>query len=153
MAPEATRRSVSSVALISRRDTPGGRTLWLARWNARWNALHFVAGHLEEGESFRECVLREIREELGLGPADQVTVSDEPLAVARFSAWSRSAQERTAYVMALFRVELSDEARRRVDADPLTCWLTAEQIRARRSADGRPVSATMGRLLREAGMR
>ena len=58
------RLSEAAVALIRREQD--GRTFWLARWNRNWRAYHLVGGHRRPGESFRDCLVREIAEELHL---------------------------------------------------------------------------------------
>lgn len=145
------RQSVASVALIRR--TRLGRTEWLAQWNAKWQRYHFVAGHKLPDESFRECVVREMHEELGLREGEDFEVGAEPVTEARFNAYSRSAHAETAYTMALFDVTLtSDAARRRVPADDRNRWLTASEIRTGLCGDGRDVSENMALLLGEAGI-
>jgi 8-oxo-dGTP pyrophosphatase MutT (NUDIX family) len=141
------RHSVAAVALI-RRKGRGPRALWLAQWNSRWECFNFVAGHKRPDESFRECVIREIEEELNLREGIDFVVKDEPLAHVEFEAWSESAQANTHYVMELFDVTLTGESVvGKIDARRENCWLTRSEIRRGRSADGRPVGATMKRLL------
>jgi 8-oxo-dGTP pyrophosphatase MutT (NUDIX family) len=144
------RRSEAAVALIRRgRD---GRTLWLARWNPRWRAYHLVAGHRHPGETFRDCLVREILEELGLREGADYAVAVGPPRRLEYTAWSDSARAETRYTMELFDVELADEqARQRVDADSRNRWLSEDEIRSRRCLDGEAVSATMGLLLSKVG--
>ncbi|MBM4040912.1 MAG: NUDIX hydrolase [Planctomycetes bacterium] len=144
------RQSLGALALIRKEAEEG--TLWLARWNRHWRAYSFVGGHKRPDETFRECVIREVGEELGLREESDRTVAPQPLAHLDYTAWSESAQAETAYTMELFDVELtSDTARRAVDADSACRWLTEAEVRARRCADGQPVSRTMGELLTRAG--
>jgi 8-oxo-dGTP pyrophosphatase MutT (NUDIX family) len=140
------RQSESAVALICR-QADDGQTRWLARWNVRWQAFHFVAGHRCSEESFRACLEREIAEELGLRESSEYSISSSPPLHLDFTAWSVSAGEETRYIMELFFVELGPAAQSRVAGDSENRWLGEAAIRGGRSDDGRPISATMGRLL------
>jgi len=144
------RTSVAAVALIRRQCE--GRTLWLAQWNEHWQHYHFVGGHKRPGESFRECLVREMAEELHLREgADYVATG--PVAHLEYTAWSRSTEVETAYTMELFEVRLAaEEARRKVDSDPSNRWLTEEEIAGQRCGDGQPASETMALLLRKSGV-
>lgn len=147
---EAMRQSIAAVALI--RKSEERATLWLARWNRKWRCYSFVGGHKEPEETFRECVLREVGEELGLHENGDFTVAPQPVAHLEYAAWSESAQAETAYTIELFDADLtSDAARRRVNADAECRWLTEAEVRARQCSDGRPVSETMERLLDAGG--
>ncbi len=144
------RQSTASVALIRRVEQ--ARTLWLAQWNSRWNHFHFVSGHKYPTESFRECLVRELGEELGLREQTDFVISDEAPTPIEFQEWSLSARAETRYVMELFNVALCPTpAVEAIDRDPLNRWLTEAEIRRGVSADGRPVSPTMIRLLTESG--
>ena len=59
------RQSQATVALI--RPVHDGQNLWLAQWNPKWRQFHFVSAHRRPDETFRECLVREIAEELELG--------------------------------------------------------------------------------------
>jgi len=145
------RESLAAVAVIRRRQD--GKTLWLAQWNRHWARYHFVAGHKRADESFRECLVREVAEELLLRQGVDYVVPAEPLAHLEYSAWSQSAQTETAYTMELFEVELAGKAAvAKLDADAKNRWLTHAEIRALRCEDGRPVSETMPLLLQKAGL-
>jgi 8-oxo-dGTP pyrophosphatase MutT (NUDIX family) len=140
------RQSIASVALIRRQQD--GRTLWLAQWNRRWQMYNFVSGHKRPEESFRECVVREIGEELGLWEGIDFRLPTEPPKRLEFTDWSDGAGAETAYTMELFEVELiGPAARQRVDANPQNRWLTKEEIRSQRCQDGKPVSRTMSRIV------
>ena len=146
------RTSVGAYALIRRRG-PGGAEEWLSNWNEGWKALNLVGGHRENGESFRECCIREIVEELGIDAAADFRVAPEPEVRLEYVADSRSSGEKTAYTIELFAVDLlTVAARTRIDADPAACWLTEREIRAHRSADGRAVSPTAENVLIQAGL-
>jgi 8-oxo-dGTP pyrophosphatase MutT (NUDIX family) len=138
------RESLAAVALIRRRE--GGSRLWFVRWNSKWGSYFFVGGHKRQGESYRDCVIREMIEELGLKARD-FRVAPGSGARRRFTAWSRRARSWTRYQMALFEVRLRVAARRQVDADPQNRWLSDAEAMAGKTADGRPVSETMARLI------
>jgi 8-oxo-dGTP pyrophosphatase MutT (NUDIX family) len=139
------RHSEGSLALIRRAD--GGRPQMLAQWNARWQALNFVGGHRRPDESFRDCLLREVAEELGLAEGTDFTVFTVPLARLAYTAWSEGAAAETEYVLEVFALSLHGDAAVRVSAAPDNAWLTAEEVRAGLAADGRRVSPTMARVV------
>ena len=140
------RTSIAAMALIRKEE--GGQTLWLAQWNSRWRRFHLVGGHRESGESFRECVVREIEEELGLRDGAGVAVAAEPTAHVEFVAFSEGQREETAYTMELFDAELTTAAaREKVDAAEENRWLSESEIRLGLCKDGRPISPTLERLL------
>ncbi|MFI5459731.1 MAG: NUDIX hydrolase [Isosphaerales bacterium] len=139
------RQSEAAVALIRRQQDD--QTHWLAQWNPKWQAYHFVSGHRRHDETFRDCLVREIEEELHLSEGTDYRVSAEDPTHLEFMAFSQSTQTETRYVMELFNVELSSGAHPRVAADPANRWLTEAEIEAGQTQDGRPVSATMKRLL------
>ena len=143
------RESLAAAALIRREQD--GRTLWLAQWNQRWQRYNFVAGHKEPGESFRACLLREVGEELGLAEGADFQVAAEPAARLQYTAWSDSAGTETTYTVELFAVRLTPDAERHVAADPRNRWLSEDDIRSGRCADGALVSPTMALWLQGAG--
>jgi 8-oxo-dGTP pyrophosphatase MutT (NUDIX family) len=145
------RTSEGAFALITRRRD--GRPELLAQWNTKWGAFSFVGGHRHPGETFRDCLAREVSEELGLVEGAGFVVGAEPLLRLEYTAWSESAAAQTAYVHEVFRVDLAGaEAESAVSAAPDNRWLTADEIRAGTTSDGRRVSATVGRILAQLPM-
>ena len=142
------RRSIAAIALICREEDDGTR--WLARWNPNWNAFSLVGGHKWPEESFRECMVREIGEELGLVEGIDFVMADVPTAHLEYNAWSHGAQAETAYTMELFDVQIEPSARAAVEANPANRWLSEDEIRTGRFADGRPVSETVSLILAKA---
>jgi len=141
------RRSTAAIAIIRRQHA--GQTVWLAQWNDAWQGYHFVGGHKYRDESFRECVAREINEELGLA-VDEFVVAENPLKQVSYIAQSRSAQEDTLYTMEVFEVQVVGErAELALRNNPNNRWLTEVEIRSRRCTDGKAVSETMELLLDE----
>ena len=78
------RRSEGGIALIQR--TLAGKREWLAQWNENWKAFFFIGGHQQGNETFRECVTREIEEELGLTPAE-CPVAQARLTISNIAAF------------------------------------------------------------------
>jgi 8-oxo-dGTP pyrophosphatase MutT (NUDIX family) len=140
------RESIAAVALICREDSSQMR--WLAQWNPKWRSFNFISGHKRPDESFQECLLREVEEELGLQRDIDFNADAHPVAQLDFVAWSESARAETRYRMELFDVHLTSEAVwSRVLVGPETRLVTEAEIASRRTADGRRVSETMQRLL------
>lgn len=144
---EEARESLGAWALFCRdRD---GHTEWLARWNGHWNCYNFVGGHKHEDETFRECVVREIHEEVGLREQEDYTISpDDALLHLEYEAWSRSAQQDTRYVVELFGIALNEDklAEHLATERPIR-WLTHGEIQDGRTCQGEPVSETIKRML------
>jgi len=152
----AHRVSVSSVAWIARDGAHGVE--YLAQWNRKWRCYFAVGGHRRgsgddehEPETDRECLVRELAEELGL-TEDEVNVPPEPRQTLEYTAASLSSNEQTRFILAAFEVVLaSDEARDKVAQNDQNRWLTREEVRTGVTVDGQPISSTMLRLLDELG--
>ena len=159
------RTSVSSLAVI--RESSGGADRYLGQWNPAWAAFAFVGGHREADETARQCLVREVAEELRVAPlaADPdawvtakegvepavngdgayCTVSAEPVGVLEYEAFSQSAGVRTRYEVSLYEVSLSPVAVPLAEANPENRWLSEEDIERGRCADGKAVSDTVQR--------
>jgi 8-oxo-dGTP pyrophosphatase MutT (NUDIX family) len=142
------RRSEGAVALFQR--IIDGQRQYLAQWNEKWRAFFFIGGHREESETFRECVVREIEEELEL-PASECRVATEPAHHLEYQARSQSANELTAYVMELFDAQLTAWSLERVERNSQNRWLSQAEIQNLETEDARAVSPTMLLLLSMAG--
>jgi 8-oxo-dGTP pyrophosphatase MutT (NUDIX family) len=142
------RTSVAAFALF-RRAAASRHVEYLAQWNEAWHAFHFVGGHKRDDESFRDCCVREVAEELGLVEGRDFRLAPERRCHLRYIHRSESARADTAYTVELFDAELLSPA---VEADPNNRWLTESDIRAGRCRDGRAVSPTMLRILSLAGL-
>jgi hypothetical protein len=145
------RTSVAAFALF-RRASLAGFVEYLAQWNEGWHAFHLVGGHKRENESFRDCCVREVFEELGLVEGRDVRVAPERRCHLRYVHWSERAQADTDYTVELFDAELLSPAAASVECDANNRWLTESAVRAGRCRDGRAVSATMLRILTLAGL-
>lgn len=144
------RQSIAAIALIRREA--GSQTLWLAQWNESWKSFSFVGGHKHNDESFRECLIREIAEELGLHEGQEVLVASAPLEHLEYTDVSRRAGEQTEYVIELFDVALTGSgALRAIDANPANRWLSEPEIMAEACLDSRPISPTPKRFLNQLG--
>jgi 8-oxo-dGTP pyrophosphatase MutT (NUDIX family) len=145
------RSSVAAIALIQRQDQ--GQTQWLARWNENGSAFNFVGGHKEEGESFRDCLIREVAEELGLEPEADFLVAEKAHSHLEYVGWSDGARAQTAYTMELYPLTLTgDFSHEKIAGDPDNRWLLPSEIRSARTKDGKVVSGTMALLLEMAGL-
>ncbi len=142
------RRSRAAGAMFRRRRN--GRTEWLAKWNGAWKRWALVGGHKHDDDTYRDCLVREIDEELGLTAGVDYDLAPVPPRRWRFTARSERAREMTAYSIAAFAASLSRQARATVDRDPRNCWLSADEIRAGRTSDGRPISDLFARAVRSA---
>ncbi len=146
----AMRRSEAAIALI--RGDFESTTQWLAQWNEGWQAFNFVGGHRHDDESFRECMIRELDEELGLREGADLLVPTAPVKHLEYTAVSQRAREETEYVIELFDVALvGDRALAAIAGNPANRWLSEPEIMARRCHDGRPVGETPRRFLNELG--
>lgn len=142
----ALRQSQAAAAVICARRE--GSLQWLVRWNNKWRCYHLVGGHREAGESFRDCLIREVKEELSLCEGDDFFVGKEPLAHLEYEAWSESHGEQTLYIVELFAVKIADldgllRAGQREDIR----WATRSRIEDGRFADGLPIAAATNRWL------
>lgn len=140
------RRSMAAVAVIRRRVE--GRALFLGQWNPAWKAIHFVSGHRRPAEMFRECMVRELFEELGLEVDVDYDRPRVPLDLLGFQAWSENAGVLTSYTMAVYEIALKTPSTlAKVAANPDNHWLSGDEIELGRCEDGLRVSPTMKRIL------
>lgn len=139
------RTSISALALISRWKE--SKRQWLVQWHETWKAFNLVGGHREEGETFRDCCVREVNEELGLVEGTGFHVESTPRIHLEFEAYSWGRHELTAYTMELFDVTLTPAAELGVETDTNNCWVTQEEIWQGRCRNKKLVSETVLRLL------
>lgn len=147
------RISEAALALITRVNAQD-EAEYLTQWNEKWQAYSLIGGHREEGESFRECCLREVEEELGLKRIADFTVAAKSVgSTVDFTMDSMSAGEETRYGIELFRAEIaSANVYDAVNAAPLNRWLSASEIENRMTEDGRTVSEQVFRVLIGSGI-
>jgi 8-oxo-dGTP pyrophosphatase MutT (NUDIX family) len=148
---EASRRcSLGAAAVICCRDS--GQLRWLARWNKNWRCYYLVGGHKHEDETFRQCLAREISEELDLAEGDDYGMGATPCQRLEYDAWSESAKRETHYEIELFAVKLSDAVERSLPRSRREVrWLSREEIENGACADGQPVSPTLSRMAAAVG--
>lgn len=131
-----TRQSEAALAWITR-VTDSQETEYLTQWNKSWKAYSLIGGHVEDGESFRECCIREIEEELHCTSVDY-QVEPHPCATLRFSGFSKAAREETDYHWQVFITHPSSGL---LDRLPKDCvWVQAKHIQAGRASDGQPIA-------------
>ena len=145
------RNSVAAIALIGREEN--GKRVWLARWNINGNAYSFVGGHKDPGESFRDCLIRRVGEELGLEADADFLLGEEPHSHLEYVGWSEGPRAQTAYTMELYEVTLTgDFSLDKIDSDNQNRWLEPGEIKSAATKDGQSVSATMNLLMEMAGL-
>ena len=101
-----------------------------------------VGGHVEPGESFRDCCIREIMEELELTPDADFRVAESPIVpTCEYTAVSGSAGVPTLYSADIYAVHiLNIEASMKIDANQVNRWLNAGEIAKLSTSDGRLIS-------------
>ncbi len=137
------RTSQAALALITQVNSQG-ETEYLTQWNNAWQAYSLVGGHAEEGETFQQCCIREVAEEL---ECDEHTVmaAPYPCATLRFCEFSRAAKVETGYHWQVFIVRVSNSTLQQLPTD---CrWVGADQIRASFTTDGKPIAEQVWRVL------
>ncbi len=145
------RNSVAAIALIQQEEN--NQTTWLSRWNPTWNGFSFVSGQQSNGESFRDCLIRELTEELGLEPDADFLVAQKPHSNWEYTAFADGTRVKTAFTMELYDVELTgDFSHDKIASDTDNRWLLPAEIQAAATTDGHPVSGTMALLLGMAGL-
>lgn len=140
------RRSEGGIAFIHGTDQYG-RPAMLAQWNEEWEGFFLIGGHREKGETYEQCLRREIREELKIpdGEGDGFTVEGE-LEPIRYVAWSRRAEEYTDYEMYVFDVKLTPARQAAVNASASALklrWLLPAEIAAEQTNAGQRISETV----------
>ncbi len=135
------RVSVAGLACIRRAGADGPE--FLTQWSERWGMFSLVGGHVEEGETFRACCVREVVEELELAAGVGFAVAERAIRPeVEYAAMSGGAKVETRYRVELFAVELlTPAAVAVVNANPANRWLTPAEIAAGVTTDGRPISA------------
>lgn len=129
-------RFCGSIALIRRIQNEQAE--WLAVWHDQRQQFEFIRSEILEGDSFRECLDREIAWELQLDRGRDYVISS----VARLHAEIPvdEAGDDECHVVEFFVTELyGSHSREAVNATPRAVWLTTAEVLAGQSMDGRPV--------------
>lgn len=139
------RVSEAALALITRFD-PAGVIEYLVIRNTNGQAYSLIGGHRKVSESFHECCRREVIEELQPSANARVEVAPFPWVSLRFNDHSGANGEETDYHWQVFPVRVDDQSLQRM---PPTCaWVSADQIRAGRTRDGKLIADQARRVLK-----
>jgi len=140
-------RLIRSIALI--RKPADHRTNWLARWQNHSHHYGFIMAQPLEGESFRECIDREVGWVLNLERQQDYLVANMAQINLDFCDALPGDAHETHIVAAFYVVNLyRKSAWQQVDADRENRWLTAEEIYAGQASDQRPIDPTLRFLIR-----
>lgn len=138
------RISESSLALIKRKSTQGVELF--VQWNARWKQFHFVGGHREPDEDYRECLIRELREELEVAPEDGVQIAELPCLSLEFLSKSVRSGTMTRYRMRVFEVSIDEHLLDELETSPSVCWVSPPEILSGRTEAGKPIADNVQRV-------
>ena len=134
------RISEAALALFARPGADGDRE-FLTQWNEKWQAYSLIGGAREPGESFRECCIREVVEELELVPGQDFRIATTPVGERmEYIAFSAAAKTDTQYRIELYRAWLTPQADLRVASHPENRWIRESRIMTGCTEDGRPIA-------------
>ena len=134
------RTSEASLALICRRVH--GRTKYLTQWSDVRQMFTLIGGHVEAGESYRDCCVRAVAETLSIETERDFLVAPAPLRARQsYVAESDSAGAPVEYHVELYAVAIHEElAGERIARNPSNRWLDLAEIQNGETSDGRPIS-------------
>ncbi len=146
------RVSEAALALFQRHGPAGAE--YLTQWNDAWQCYALIGGHVEPGESFRACCVREIAEELELTPDVDFRVAIAPLRpLCEYTALSKAAGVETRYRVELYAaMMLTHAGETRVNANAANRWLTETEIRRHDCAAGKEISIQVETVLEWCGI-
>jgi len=147
------RISQAALALFKRLGLDGV-TEYLTQWNDAWQMFALVGGHVEPGESFHHCCVREVEEELDLIADVDFDVGLCALVPkCEYTAMSGSTGVETRYGVELFPAAfLSVQAETKANHNPANRWLTESEIRQLFTADRKPVSVQVETVFKLCGV-
>jgi 8-oxo-dGTP pyrophosphatase MutT (NUDIX family) len=147
------RVSEAALALFKRLGVDSTQE-YLTQWNDAWQMFALVGGHVEPGESFHQCCVREVEEELYLIADVDFEVGPRPLVPkCVYTAMSGSKGVETRYCVELFPAEfLHVDAEAKVNSDLANRWLTEAEVRRLVTVDNKPVSAQVETVLKLCGV-
>lgn len=142
------RVSEAALALITRIG-PGGVKSYLTQWNQKWQAYSLIGGHRRLDESFRDCCIREVEEELGLQRDIDFYVALEPITPqCEYCAFSQSARVMTQYRIELFPTQInSSRCIEKLSTIPGNRWVTEPEARNKLTNDDQPVAVQVMTIL------
>lgn len=127
-----------SIALVQ--ITHNGRTKWLL--DERPDGLGFIAGDRLERESFRETVIREVAWQLDLDRTKDFIVSNMAQISVEFVEAKPHEFHEQHFALAFYNVYLSKrDVIVKLTEDPSKAWVTAAEICAGTSSDGRRIQS------------
>ena len=113
-------------------------------------AIQLIGGHVEDGETFRECAIREAEEELRLKHGIDFTVSANSIGRCTRVAFSVSAQQEAGYQFHIFAGDaVSVLFEDRIRNDSANRWLSRLKSFVQLTCDGHAISDTMAFVLSE----
>lgn len=137
------RTSRAALALITRLDA-SKQTQYLTQWSDSWHAYSLIGGHVEPGETFRQCCHREICEELECESKD-FKLQRSPIKCLRFQEFSKAAGVDTDYHWEIFMATPNKELLSRL---PKSCqWVYASEVFAGKNTAGQPIATQVRRVL------
>lgn len=140
------KKFVGSLALV--RQVQDGRTTWLARWHEQSGRYGFIEADRLEGESYRECIDREVAWSLGLKRGKDYIVSSTPRLHLELQSQPPGESEMMWFIVEFYVVDLyGSTALETIDADAGNRWLTAEELHQGKTSDGIPLSERLTMLL------
>ncbi|MFQ5397973.1 MAG: NUDIX domain-containing protein [Anaerolineae bacterium] len=142
----------------------GAERRYLLQWNAHWHRFNLIGGKVDRGqedeESFRQTVLRELEEELGLRSPFECTVVRK-LKDVKMRQFSERDHVIKQYHFHIYEVSLLPELHLNGERPNLAArWLSTKQenvfvtraeIENLNTLDNRPISSTTRDILRELG--
>lgn len=129
-------KTVRSIALIRHPDADPPR--WLVRRDPRSGELGLIVADRLEGDSYRDCLVREVAWALGLARERDFIVSSVPRVHLELTRADQPDLEEDWLFAEFFVVELfGAQAPALVEADPANLWLTVEELRSGGTAAGR----------------
>lgn len=116
-----------SVALV--RKTYNQSLRWLARINQSKKQLEFVIGNRLENESFRETIIREVGWELRLDRKRDFLVSNMAQMNLEFIDRMPGHYGKSHVMVSFYNVEVyRKDIVTQLENDPLSCWVSSEEI-------------------------
>jgi len=136
-----------SIALI--REVDGPRLRWLAQWKAERFQFDFVSARRLEKESYRESITREVAWVLNLSRERDFLVANTAQINCEFIGRLVGEDQEKHIAAAFYPIHLyGDRARQQINADENSRWVTADEIYAERTDDGRLFNPVLIDLIR-----